>query len=464
MLATGGQAKAQRQGQGVTGALRLPRRPAMTLVWRRDRWMHLVLGLAGALSFPFMVAAAIATGLPFGVASSLAVSHLAAAVPGIPSAERLRLSRLVSGLAVLWAMVCVAAIGAGIAPVFGWEAAFSLAVAACPGIADVWMRQRKGRSQITSRDIACLETFAVGEAVIITDRQGRLLGSTWAARRLVDGLVQMSSSDIVQIAELADRPALSSALLRSARQGSVEECDIRLANDMPGKPVAMTVKPVGPDRLAVMLRHDLKDLCGRLLVSDPVQQAKSGGFGHGGKSAAAGRIASGCAGAGVNVGETVEFALRLARADADRSGISIDYSCVDRFAETACDRRALRQIVINLVNNAIKFSNHDGQVSVEVRKLPGSALIRISDKGIGIAEADQERIFAFRGRSGNEDRKGYGLGLSIVSDLVDAAGGTIVLSSKLGVGTIVDVRLPLVGDHNRAAVGPVTQFWQLAAE
>jgi signal transduction histidine kinase len=54
--------------------------------------------------------------------------------------------------------------------------------------------------------------------------------------------------------------------------------------------------------------------------------------------------------------------------------------------------------------------------------------------------------------------------LSIVSDLIDAAGGTIQLSSRLGFGTSVDVRLPIAGAEDRQSDNPAIQFWQLAAE
>ena len=97
MLAISGQIatrpKAPAQGaRRILSEFGLPSAPTVTLVWRRDRLVHLMAGLAGTLSFPLMVVAAISSGLPFGIASSLAVGHLAAVAPGMAASERRQMS------------------------------------------------------------------------------------------------------------------------------------------------------------------------------------------------------------------------------------------------------------------------------------------------------------------------------------------------------------------------------------
>jgi anti-sigma regulatory factor (Ser/Thr protein kinase) len=475
MLATGGQiatranAPELRAFAGLSD-FGLPHAPTVTLIWRRDRMMHLIAGLAGALSFPLMVVAAIGSGMPFGIASSLSVAHLAAAAPGMSPAERARLSRIVSGLAILWGVLCLSAIAIGLAPLlFGWEALVSAIVAALPALSRIGTHRRGNASAMTGQDIACLETYAAGEAVIITDPRGRLLGSTWAARRAIGAPLHDGTPDIVQFVDMADRQALASALIRVAKTGTVESCVVTLADDTAGEPAMITIKPVELDRLAIILGTRMTAADREMaLCPDPVHDALRGTLSLRGTAGHADPVDHNDHAESSNVREIVEFALRLVRRDAERADIAIEFSGDGCAMDVACEQRSLIQVLINLLNNAIKFSNHHGKVSVSARRLPGAALIRIADRGIGIAAEDQDRIFSFRGRSGDGTRHGYGLGLAIVRDLVEAAGGTIVLSSELGRGTTVDIRLPLAGDDKRSgarsAADPEQQSWQLAAE
>lgn len=475
MLAIGGQIATRRNAPGLRAfaglsEFGLPHAPTVTLIWRRDRRMHLIAGLAGALSFPLMVVGAIGSGLPFGIASSLSVAHLAAAAPGMTPLERDRLSRIVCSLALLWAGLCLSVIAAGFVPVlFGWEALVSALVAAIPALSRALADRRGDVSAMTGQDIACLETYAAGEAVIITDPHGRLLGSTWAARRTIGIPLHGGAADIVKFVAMADRQILASALLRVARTASLESCVVNLADDPAGEPAMLTIKPVEFDRLAIILGRRLISAAGeQALCPDPVQDALRGTLCLRGDTAGSDPDIGASGECRTNIGEVLEFALRLVRRDAEKADISIAYGCTGGDMDVDCERRALTQIVINLLNNAIKFSNHHGEINVSARQLPGAALIRIADRGIGIAAEDQDKIFGFRGRSGDGTRPGHGLGLAIVRDLVEASGGTIVLSSELGRGTTVDIRLPLAGTEKRAGdlptPDPQHQSWQLAAE
>jgi cell cycle sensor histidine kinase DivJ len=110
------------------------------------------------------------------------------------------------------------------------------------------------------------------------------------------------------------------------------------------------------------------------------------------------------------------------------------------------DKRALKQIVINLVSNAVKFSNHGGHVAVSARRDSSHVVIAVEDDGIGVREADLPRLgnpFFQSGNSYDRRHDGTGLGLSIVKALVGLHGGEIAIASRLGKGTRVTVRLPL---------------------
>nr|WP_249806218.1 PAS domain-containing sensor histidine kinase [Bradyrhizobium sp. 1] len=111
------------------------------------------------------------------------------------------------------------------------------------------------------------------------------------------------------------------------------------------------------------------------------------------------------------------------------------------------DPRAFKQIVLNLVANAIKFTERGGQVSVTAAVTGSQLTLRISDTGVGIAPDDLKRIgapFFQCGKTYQRRHEGTGLGLSIVKSLVALHIGEMTVQSKLGEGTAVTVKLPLV--------------------
>ncbi len=111
------------------------------------------------------------------------------------------------------------------------------------------------------------------------------------------------------------------------------------------------------------------------------------------------------------------------------------------------DPRAFKQIVLNLVANAIKFTERGGQVSVSAAVTGSQLMLRISDTGVGIAPDDLQRIgapFFQAGKTYQRRHEGTGLGLSIVKSLVALHLGELTVQSRLGEGTAVTVKLPLV--------------------
>jgi PAS domain S-box-containing protein len=118
----------------------------------------------------------------------------------------------------------------------------------------------------------------------------------------------------------------------------------------------------------------------------------------------------------------------------------------EQLPEMEVDGERLRQVVINLLNNAIKFSDPGGSVTVKVEKQPGQLLFQVADRGIGIPEEAKPHLFErFYRAEGETVRGGTGLGLYISKQIVEAHGGRIWAESKLGKGSTFSFTLPLNG-------------------
>jgi signal transduction histidine kinase len=117
-------------------------------------------------------------------------------------------------------------------------------------------------------------------------------------------------------------------------------------------------------------------------------------------------------------------------------------------APVRCDESLLRQVLINLVDNAIKYSVDGGLVLVRLRDETAVVHIDVIDKGLGIPAAEQERIFDKFYRLDAEMTRGVGgsgLGLYISREIVAQLGGTLSLQSQPGVGSTFTVTLPRRG-------------------
>jgi two-component system phosphate regulon sensor histidine kinase PhoR len=109
------------------------------------------------------------------------------------------------------------------------------------------------------------------------------------------------------------------------------------------------------------------------------------------------------------------------------------------------DRRALEQVLLNLLDNAIKYSEPGGRIAVVVAGAPPWVRIDVTDTGIGIPEVDRARVFErfYRvEKARSRDLGGTGLGLAIVKHLVQAQAGEVFVDSREGQGTTVTLRLP----------------------
>jgi signal transduction histidine kinase len=135
------------------------------------------------------------------------------------------------------------------------------------------------------------------------------------------------------------------------------------------------------------------------------------------------------------------------RARAITKGITLRLEPPQGTAVVAGDAALLRQMVANLVDNAIKYTPEGGTVTVGLSTHDEQAAIRVADTGIGIAPDDQVRLFEkfYRiKRRDTADIPGTGLGLAIVKSIVERHGGRVWVESELNKGSVFHALLPLV--------------------
>lgn len=147
----------------------------------------------------------------------------------------------------------------------------------------------------------------------------------------------------------------------------------------------------------------------------------------------------------VSVNEVLENIVRMLMPLAVERNVTVYYTGTD-LVEVSTDKGKLSDIVMNLVENAIKYNVEGGWVKVSLDREPEKCCIRVSDSGIGIAESEKERVFERFYRADKQHSReigGTGLGLSIVSEAVSLLGGTIELESRIGRGSTFTVKIPL---------------------
>ncbi len=149
----------------------------------------------------------------------------------------------------------------------------------------------------------------------------------------------------------------------------------------------------------------------------------------------------------------------------ETAGVSVTNTMPDRAVWVEADRRRLREMFMNLVTNAIKYTPSGGTVELTLAERGAMAEILVRDSGIGIAAGDLPHVFerfwrADAARSRTGERPGTGLGLAITKWIVDVHGGTISVKSRPGRGTTFTVRLPLAGTEGATSkkfVAPVDE-------
>ena len=142
---------------------------------------------------------------------------------------------------------------------------------------------------------------------------------------------------------------------------------------------------------------------------------------------------------------SIENALILVRERASRRGITLGHAIDERLGMMRADERKVKQVLLNLLSNALKFTPEGGRVDVRAGMQGEMAEISVTDTGVGIAPEDQEAVFEEFRQVGTAAKKveGTGLGLALSRKFIELHGGKISVKSEPGVGSTFTFTLPL---------------------
>ncbi|MDV6331925.1 PAS domain-containing sensor histidine kinase [Asticcacaulis sp. 201] len=148
----------------------------------------------------------------------------------------------------------------------------------------------------------------------------------------------------------------------------------------------------------------------------------------------------------VVIDEVVEDTLRLMRQKAEKAGLKIRVH-LPQLPEISADFRALKQVLLNLLTNAIKFTPQGGTITISATHTDSNVHISVTDTGIGIAQKDMERLakpFEQIENQFSKTKEGTGLGLALTKSLIEMHSGHFEVDSTVGQGTTATVILPIV--------------------
>ncbi|MCK9212518.1 MAG: ATP-binding protein [Ignavibacteriaceae bacterium] len=157
-----------------------------------------------------------------------------------------------------------------------------------------------------------------------------------------------------------------------------------------------------------------------------------------------------------SLGDATKKAIERFRLLVDGHGVIIKENIENDLPLYMLDSEAYEQALLNLLDNAVKYSREDKVVEVSARHQNDSIVIEVSDYGIGISKKDIEKIFEKFFRSPIPDGRkipGSGIGLTLVKDIIEAHGGTIEVESELGKGSTFKLSFPLSNDKKQKSDG-----------
>jgi len=141
----------------------------------------------------------------------------------------------------------------------------------------------------------------------------------------------------------------------------------------------------------------------------------------------------------------IDNALTLVRERAGRREIALGRVIDERVGAIHADERKVKQVLLNLLSNALKFTPEGGRIDVRAAVNDGMVEVSVADTGVGIAPEDQETVFEEFRQVGTADKKveGTGLGLALSRKFIELHGGRIGVKSQVGEGSTFTFTLPV---------------------
>jgi CheY-like chemotaxis protein len=156
------------------------------------------------------------------------------------------------------------------------------------------------------------------------------------------------------------------------------------------------------------------------------------------------------------VGSALDYTLTTVRERATKHAITVTVEVADDIETIEADELRFKQVVLNLMSNAVKFTPDGGSVSVRAYREGTDLFVTVTDTGIGVPPEDQERIFESfqQGRRGAPKEEGTGLGLTLSRRFVGLWGGRMWLESAPGVGSTFGFSVPGLPEHEDDVAAP----------
>jgi two-component system phosphate regulon sensor histidine kinase PhoR len=146
----------------------------------------------------------------------------------------------------------------------------------------------------------------------------------------------------------------------------------------------------------------------------------------------------------VNLNSLVDEVIAQLKPQAERQNLTIEMTLADDLPATPTDKARIRQVLVNLFHNAIKFNRPGGSIRTTTKKSENSVVVEVSDTGTGIAEDDLPHILErFYKADKSRGGEGSGMGLAIAKHIVEAHGGSIRVQSEEGKGSTFSFSIPL---------------------
>jgi signal transduction histidine kinase len=152
----------------------------------------------------------------------------------------------------------------------------------------------------------------------------------------------------------------------------------------------------------------------------------------------------------------IDECLEVMRPQAVQQGLTLTRVVEPGLPALESDRGKVKQVLLNLLSNALKYNRPQGRVAVSAARVDGRVQVRVADNGVGIPPEAKPHIFErfYRVRDSDGYVSGTGLGLPIARRIVEALGGTIGFETELGAGTTFFFDLPLT-PRETGPLGPL---------